>query len=72
MTTHCCPYCCVELHWWSLDDKMAFVIRDFGTQLKEMYGGKVEWLRKIRASINPDDVMGLTGFWKFQRSCKNM
>ena len=37
----------------------------FGTPLKEMYGGNVERLRKIRAAIDPEDVMGLTGGWKF-------
>ena len=37
----------------------------FGTPLKDMYGGNVERLRKIRAAIDPDDVMGLTGGWKF-------
>ena len=37
----------------------------FGTPLEDMYGGNVERLRKIRAAIDPDDVMGLTGGWKF-------
>jgi len=37
----------------------------FGTPLDEMYGGNVERLREIRASIDPDDVMGLTGGWRF-------
>jgi hypothetical protein len=37
----------------------------FGTPLEEMYGGNVERLRKIRASVDPDDVMGLTGGWRF-------
>lgn len=37
----------------------------FGTPLDHMYGGNVERLRKIRAAIDPDDVMGLTGGWKF-------
>ena len=37
----------------------------FGTPLKEIYGGNVERLRKIRAAIDPEDVMGLTGGWKF-------
>ena len=37
----------------------------FGTPLEEMYGGNVERLRKIRAAVDPDDVMGLTGGWKF-------
>ena len=37
----------------------------FGTPLKEMYGGNVERLRAIRAAIDPDEVMGLTGGWKF-------
>jgi hypothetical protein len=37
----------------------------FGTPLEHMYGGNVEKLRKIKAAIDPDDVMGLTGGWKF-------
>ena len=37
----------------------------FGTPLKDMYGGNVERLQKIRAAIDPDDVMGLAGGWKF-------
>ena len=37
----------------------------FGTPLEEMYGGNVDRLRKIRAAIDPEDVMGLTGGWKF-------
>ncbi|KAF8492578.1 hypothetical protein F5888DRAFT_1857925, partial [Russula emetica] len=37
----------------------------FGTPLKDMYGGNIERLRKIRAAIDPEDVMGLTGGWKF-------
>ena len=37
----------------------------FGTPLKDMYGGNVERLRKIKATIDPDDVMSLTGGWKF-------
>ena len=37
----------------------------FDTPLDHMYGGNVERLRKIRAVIDPDDVMGLTGGWKF-------
>jgi hypothetical protein len=36
----------------------------FGTPLEDMYGGNVERLRKIRAAIDPEDVMGLTGGWK--------
>ena len=38
----------------------------FGTPLMDMYGGNVERLRQIRAAIDPDDVMGLAGGWKFQ------
>ena len=76
----------------SLDDTMAFALRNFsdairdvaladgqnvshaanypnvalfGTPLEDMYGGNVERLRKIRAAIDPTDVMGLTGGWKF-------
>ena len=37
----------------------------FGTPLEEIYGGNVERLRKIRASIDRDNVMGLTGGWRF-------
>ncbi len=37
----------------------------FGTPLEDMYGGNVERLRKIRAAIDLEDVMGLTGGWKF-------
>ena len=37
----------------------------FGTPLEDMYGGNVERLRKIRAAIDPNDIMGLTGGWKF-------
>jgi hypothetical protein len=37
----------------------------FGTPLKVMYGGNVERLQKIRAAIDPDDVMGLAGGWRF-------
>jgi hypothetical protein len=37
----------------------------FGTPLEDMYGANVERLRKIRAAIDPEDVMGLAGGWKF-------
>ena len=37
----------------------------FGTPLVDMYGGNVERLRKIKASVDQDDVMGLTGGWRF-------
>ena len=37
----------------------------FGTPLEDMYGGNVERLRKIKVAIDPEDVMGLTGGWKF-------
>ena len=37
----------------------------FGTPLEDMYGGNVERLHKIRAAIDPEDVMGLAGGWKF-------
>ena len=37
----------------------------FGTPLEEMYGGNVGRLRKIRAAVDPEDVMGLAGGWKF-------
>jgi hypothetical protein len=37
----------------------------YGTPLEDIYGGNVKRLRKIRAAIDPEDVMGLTGGWKF-------
>jgi hypothetical protein len=37
----------------------------FGTPLEDIYGGNLERLRKIRAAIDSNDVMGLTGGWKF-------
>jgi hypothetical protein len=37
----------------------------FGTPLEDMYGENVERLRKIRVAIDPEDVMGLAGGWKF-------
>jgi Berberine and berberine like len=37
----------------------------FGTPLEDMYGGNVKRLRSIRAAIDPNDVMKLTGGWKF-------
>jgi len=37
----------------------------FGTPLEDMYGGNVDRLRKIRAAVDPEDVMGLAGGWKF-------
>ena len=37
----------------------------FGTPVERMYGGHLEWLRKIRKKYDPEDVMGLAGGWKF-------
>ena len=37
----------------------------FDTPLEDMYGGNVERLRQIKAVIDPEDVMGLAGGWKF-------
>ena len=37
----------------------------FGTPLKDMYGVNLVRLREIRAAVDPEDVMGLTGGWKF-------
>jgi hypothetical protein len=37
----------------------------FGTPLEVMYSRNVERLRRIKAAIDPEDVMGLTGGWKF-------
>ena len=37
----------------------------FDTPLEDIYGGNVERLRRIRVAIDPENVMGLTGGWKF-------
>jgi Berberine and berberine like len=37
----------------------------FSTPLVDMYGGNVARLREIRRAIDPDDVMGLAGGFKF-------
>jgi hypothetical protein len=37
----------------------------FDTPLEDMYGENVPRLRKIRAEIDPGDVMGLAGGFKF-------
>jgi hypothetical protein len=37
----------------------------FGTPLEDMYGGNVERLHEIRVAIDPEDVMGLSGGWRF-------
>lgn len=37
----------------------------FGTPLEETYGRNMPRLRKIRAVIDPKDVMGLAGGFKF-------
>ncbi|KAI9449101.1 FAD-binding domain-containing protein [Lactarius psammicola] len=37
----------------------------FDTPLKDIYGQNVPRLRKIRAAIDPEDVMGLAGGFKF-------
>ena len=37
----------------------------FGTPLEDIYGGNLERLREIRAAIDVDNVMGLTGGWRF-------
>jgi hypothetical protein len=37
----------------------------FGTPLEDIYGGNLDRLRKIRAAVDPEEVMGLTGGWKF-------
>ncbi|KAH8979805.1 FAD-binding domain-containing protein [Lactarius akahatsu] len=37
----------------------------FGTPLEDIYGQNVPRLRKIRAAIDPEDVMGLAGGFKF-------
>jgi hypothetical protein len=37
----------------------------FGTPLENMYGGNLDRLRQIRKDVDPEDVMGLTGGWRF-------
>ena len=37
----------------------------FGTPLEDIYGENMERLREIKAAIDPEDVMGLVGGWKF-------
>jgi hypothetical protein len=37
----------------------------FDTPLEDMYGRNLERLRKIKASIDPEDVMGLAGGFNF-------
>ena len=37
----------------------------FGTQLEDIYGGKLGRLREIKAAIDPKDVMDMAGGWKF-------
>ena len=37
----------------------------FDTPLEDIYGENVKRLRKIRAAIDPGDVMGLAGGFKF-------
>jgi Berberine and berberine like len=37
----------------------------FSTPLVDMYGKNVERLREIRRAIDPEDVMGLAGGFKF-------
>ena len=37
----------------------------FSTPLEDMYGANVPRLREIRAEIDPEDVMGLAGGFKF-------
>ena len=37
----------------------------FDTPLEDMYGANVPRLRKIRAEVDPEDVMGLAGGFKF-------
>src|SRR5216684_1484177 len=37
----------------------------YGTPLEVIYGGNLVRLREIRTAIDPEDVMGLTGGWKF-------
>jgi hypothetical protein len=37
----------------------------FDTPLENLYGKNLKRLRKIRKAIDPQDVMGLAGGWKF-------
>ena len=37
----------------------------FDTPLEDIYGGNLQRLRRIRAAIDPNDVMSLAGGWKF-------
>ena len=37
----------------------------YGTPLEDLYGGNVGRLREIRTAIDPNNVMGLTGGWRF-------
>jgi len=37
----------------------------FGTPLEDMYGGNLARLRRIKAKIDPEKVMDLTGGFKF-------
>lgn len=36
-----------------------------GTALADMYGDAVSSLHSIRSAVDPDNVMGLTGGWRF-------
>jgi len=38
---------------------------DANTPLVDIYGGNLPKLRALKAKIDPDDVMGLTGGFKF-------
>jgi hypothetical protein len=42
----------------------------FGTPLERIYGDNLERLREIRGKYDPQDVMGLTGGWKFEGTSK--
>ena len=37
----------------------------FGTSLEKMYGGHLARLRQIREKYDPENIMRLTGGWKF-------
>jgi hypothetical protein len=36
-----------------------------GTALEDMYGDALERLQSIRSAVDPDNVMSLTGGWRF-------
>jgi hypothetical protein len=37
----------------------------WGTKLEDMYGGNVPKLRSLKRRVDPENIMGLAGGWKF-------